>query len=421
MITGSHKLSLSIIISFLILTIVTACSLFSNDSAAVLWTDRPEIAAYVELFNAETEGRRIEVVYTEIPWKSLENEAEHPDLVAGTRLDSVLSIRHFATVDRLVDSGVLKPAGFYHELFEMGRKDEKTYLLPLSFSLPIVVFADEFSTAFSDDYLITADEMRRFAVEYNIVDGRPTRMGYSPRWQPEFIYGLAVLLGAEFNESDERLPVWNDAMVQQALLYSIEWTETTNGGYELEDHFVLKYMYNPLYKLLDTSRILFNFMRIEEFLALPAAIREHLDFRWLSDGSKIAVWDDVLFVGKTRQSRKRKTADAFLAWLFDPVTQGKLLETAQFERTRSFGLAGGFSSLISINVDALPRYFPFLIGHVPDGDSLDFPNRLPEAWADLRNSVIIPWLSTASKLDATAVPLSEAIRLWRLQQHELYR
>jgi hypothetical protein len=407
--------------SLAMVAMISACSVFTNNATAVLWTNRPEMAAYAELFNAEMDGRRIEVVYQVEPWRALENDAEHPDLVAGARLDSVLSIGHFASIDRLISKGSINPASFYQEALSMGRREEKTFLLPLSFSLPIVVFRSEFSASLTDDYYIGVDEMRKLSGEFNIVDGRPTRMGYSPRWQPEFVYALALTLGAEFEETDERLPEWNDTRIQQTIAYAVEWINDTNGGYELENSFETKYMYNPLYKLLDTSQILFNFMKISEFLSLPAAIRENLDFRWFSAGKKISVCDDVIFVGKTRQSRKIKTTDAFLSWLFKPATQVKLLETAKFERMRSFGIAGGLSSLVSVNIDALPRFFPFLIGHLPDRDLLDFPNRLPEGWEDMRDSIIVPWLSAATSPDADPKPLGEHIRQWRLQQPGLYQ
>ena len=403
-----------------IVAMISACSLFTNNAVAVLWTNRPEMAAYAELFNAEMNGRLIEVVYQAEPWRALENEAELPDLVAGTRLDSVLSINHFAPVDRLISKGALNPAGFYQAALEMGRREEKTLLLPVSFSLPIVVFRSEFSASLSDDYYIGVEEMRKLSGEFNIFDGRPTRMGFSPRWQPEFVYAVALTLGVGFEETDERLPIWNDAKIQQTIAYAVEWINETNGGYEMEDSFESKYMYNPLYKLLDTSQILFNFMKISEFLLLPATIRENLDFRWFSNNERISVCDDVIFIGKTRQSRKTKTTDAFLSWLFMPETQVKLLETAQFDRMRSFGVAGGLSSVVSVNIDALPRFFPFLIGHIPDRDLLDFPNRLPEGWEDMRDSIIVPWLSAATSREPGPKPLGEHIRQWRLQQPGLY-
>ena len=403
-----------------VLIILSGCSLFSNSTTAVLWTNKPELAAYGELFNAENEARKVEVVYKEYPWVALEQESNHPDLVAGTRLDSLLVLRHFSSVDNLIKNELILPSRFYQPLYEMGRRDTRQLLLPISFSLPMIVFKSELNSALSNDYLITVEEMRNLSSDFNTVDGRPIRMGYSPRWQPEFVYSLALLLGADFAESEARLPVWNDARLQQAIELAIDWVNTTNGGDELESSFALKYMYDPLYKLLDTGRILFVFMETNRFLSLPTEVRENLDIRWLSDGSRIAVGEDVLYIGKTKQAKRRKTADAFISWLFQPSTQARLLETAQFERMRSIGIAGGLSSIPSVNTDSLTRYFDFLHGHIPDRDTLVFPNRLPESWEEIRAEVITPWISDAMSLEELE-PLSERLRQWRLQQPEYLR
>ncbi|MBT3271700.1 MAG: hypothetical protein HN368_00990 [Spirochaetales bacterium] len=411
--------SLAPIFSFVLM--VSGCTLFSNNATAVLWTDRPEVAAYVELFNTESDSGRVEVVYKEVPWLALENSADHPDLVIGTRLDSSLAIGNFAPLDKLQKKERITPSYFYPDLLAMGMKDGNLHLLPVSFSLPIMVFKAELGLALADSQLISLEELRMLCGDFNIVDDLPTRMGYSASWQPDFMYALAVIYGADFRESDERLPFWNNPNVVKAMDFAAEWSTITNGGYDIEDSFHAKYMYDPLYKLLDTSRILFTFMQIEDFLSVPAAIRETLDFRWLSDGMNIYAGEDVLYAGITRQSRKRRTAEDFLAWLFLPETQDKLLESAAFERMRSFGVANGLSSLASVNGNLLPRYFDFLLGHIPDGADIRFPNRLPESWEEARSNVIFPWFSDVTEDGETEHQLADLLRQWQLQHPDLYR
>ena len=404
-----------------ILGMVAGCAPYSNNSTAVLWTDRPELAAYAELFNAETGGRRIEVVYKETPWLAMEKETGHPELVAGTRLDSVLAMENLNSLDRLIKKGDLNPEHFYTGLFEMGRINGKCYLVPISFTLPAVVYRKEIATSLSDNYTITFEEMRSLSGEFNVIDELPTHMGFSPRWQPAFLYFLSQLFGGNYSESTGSMPVWNDIKVSEALTYAADWVETTNGGFEQELIFETKYMYDPLYKLLDSGRILFNFMMIDEYLSVPTEVRENLDFRWLSDGTKVVVDDDVLFIGAPKQSKYRKTAEEFITWLFSYDTQTKLLESAQFERTRSFGIAGGLSSLTAVNTDALPRFYPFIHGHIPHGGLLEFPARLPESWERLRAEVIIPWLTTALSPDQEGGSLAESMVQWQRGQPELYR
>lgn len=404
-----------------ILAMVTGCVPFSNNSTAVLWTDRPELAAYAEIFNAETEGRKVEVVYKETPWMALENETGHPDLVAGTRLDSVLAMGKLNTLDRLIKKEKLKPARFYQDLFDMGRIAGKCYLVPISFTLPVVAYRSETGSTISDEYIIPFEEMRLLGENFNVGDELPSHIGYSPRWQPEFLYFLSQLFGSSYSESNGSMPVWNDAKVMETVAYAADWVETTNGGIEQELIFETKYMYDPLYKLLDSGRILFNFMMIDEYLSVPAEVRELLDFRWLSDGKRVIVNDDVLFIGAPKQSNFRKTAEEFIAWLFTYDTQIKLLESAQFERTRSFGIAGGLSSITSVNTDALPRFYPFLHGHILHEGLLEFPARLPGSWERMRREVIIPWLTKALPPGNAENSLGEELAQWQLRQPELYR
>lgn len=394
--------------------------MFSNNSTAILMTDRPELAAYAELYNAETEGRKIEVVYREIPWLALETKAGSPDLVAGESLSSTYAVNNFESLDRLIRNGKLNAAQFYSGLLDMGRVAGKSYLIPVSFSLPAIIFKTDFSETMPDDYIITYEDMRRLSGEFNIIDERPTRMGYSPRWQPDFMYTLSGLFGASYAESGKSVPVWNEAKVRETVNYAIDWIETTNGGWESENAFQAKYMYDPLYKLLDTRRILFNYLGIDRYLSIPAEVRETLDFRWLSDGEKIVV-DKVLFLGVPKRSKHKKTARDFLLWLFDYQTQVKLLESAQFRRMRFFGIAGGFSSITSVNTDALPRFFPFVLGHIPHGGYLGFPDRLPASWELMRTEVVAPWFAAAASETGTESDLASQLSQWRLRQPELYR
>jgi ABC-type glycerol-3-phosphate transport system substrate-binding protein len=404
-----------------VLAIVTSCGRLSNNSTAMLWTDSPELAAYVELYNAETDARKIEVVYKEIPWLALESSAEQPELVAGTRLDSSLSIDNFASLEKLINKGEIDQSRFYPGLFEMGQVDGKCFLIPVSFSLPVVVFMAELNSDLSDDYIITIEEMRAKSEAFNVIDETPTRIGYSPRWEREFVYRLSQLFGTRFSETKDNLLVWNEAKVQESLSYAIDWIESTNGGYEREDFFESKYMYDPMYKLLDANRVLFNSMMIDEVLSVPTEVREHLDFRWLSDGERIFAGEDVLFIGAPKQSRYKKSAEKFISWLFAYETQVKLLETAQFERMRSFGIANGFSSLTAINTDVIPQYFPFVLGHIPHSGYLEFPDRLPESWRQMREEVILPWFAEAVSPSHEESSLAESLAQWRLRQPDLYR
>ena len=407
-------------VTFLLL-IMTGCELLSNSSTAVLWTDRPELAVYAELFNAEGEDVRVEVIFKETPWISLETESVHPDLVVSTRLDSDLTVKHFGFLDQLIKNEQISPDSFYRQLYVQCLREEKLVLLPLSFTLPIFAFRSEYSAAMSGDYVIDPIELRKLCREFNDGGDKPGKIGFSPRWQPESIYALAILFGADFREAAQRLPTWDEADLQQAVVFVRSWIDEINGGIAAEEFFGIKYMYDPLYKLLGSGRILFTYMNIDEFLSVPAEVRENLDIRWLSNDEIIHVGDEVLYIGRTKQSKRKRASLDFIAWLVNGATQERLLETAQFERMRSFGFAGGFSSVIAVNTNVLPRYFPFLIGHIPHEENLVFPVPLPESWRSIKTEVLYPWLVEAVSNAEIEESLSSRINQWHLQQPDLYR
>ena len=194
--------------------------------------------------------------------------------------------------------------------------------------------------------------------------------------------------------------------------YLAAWSTELNGGIEVEDAFIRKYLYDPPYRLVADMRIRFAFSTIDEYLNVPAAIGERLDFRWPSRGDSVYVEEDPVFIGRTRESRNRKASIAFLSWLFRQETQSELLEIDRYRRVRGFGIVGGFSALKSVNNDELVRLYPFLRGRIPTEANLNFPARLPASWPSIREEVIYPWMTEASATPSEAEPLADALLEW---------
>jgi hypothetical protein len=60
-----------------------------------------------------------------------------------------------------------------------------------------------------------------------------------------------------------------------------------------------------------------------------------------------------------------------------------------------FGIAGGFSSLKSINENFFPSFYPNLLGNVPPEENLKEIYKLPAKWQSLRERVIEVFLLDA--------------------------
>jgi hypothetical protein len=394
----------------------SSCSLFEK-TTAVLWTNRPEIAAYVEVFNAEQEKYKIEVSFRQNPAKSLLEEQSPPDIVLGSRLTSSLLRERFQPLDSLLDKELLDPSIFYPRLLAYGKVEEEQILLPVSFSIPVVLFRPDAIPAETDGFSITLDKMKELSAEFTARGGEANgRMGFVTYWEPEFLYAATTLLGARYRETEGGQLAWNNTDLTRGVQELMDWSVSNNGGLESEKRFTERYLYNPGYKLINSRTILFYFMELQDYLTIPDDKRETLDFRWLSDGEGILISEDILFAGIPRGAKGRNVARQFLAWFFTEETQEKLLEAARFKRTRSFGIAQGFSSLVWINEREIPQYYPDLLGHIPPVDRIDFPPPLPIDWTEMKHEVLLPWLEETVVSGRERGSLDGRLQTWLLQR-----
>ena len=317
---------------------VSGCRALSNSGTAVLWTNKPEIAAYIELFNTEQNFYKIEVVYKNDPSVALKNESSAPDIVVGENLNNRELGKFFSALDHQIQKEIISTKDIYPELLTLGQREEKQILLPVSFCLPAIIYRGEDIVPLADAFIITLDELRSLSQPLGKESMDSSRTGFSPRWQPEMAYLVTYLFGADFHETPEGLPAWNDFRLTEAIDFIRNWSIEINGSIVAENTFIDKYMYDPGYKLVNNGRIRFYYTDICDFQIIPAEIRDALDFTWLSDGTRIPVYDQILYMGMTKQAKNRKAAAAFISWFFLPETQSRLLESAQFSRTPAAGL-----------------------------------------------------------------------------------
>lgn len=289
----------------------------------------------------------------------------------------------------------------------------------MSFDLPALAFLKS-SRSGNQQFSLNLESIQEESAAYNVIkDGRFNRMGFSPRWDPEVLYEKTALFQTNFTEAEKTGQVtWNQEALDQAIAFIREWITTVNQGLELEQQFIDTFLYDPPIKLLSDGRILFTYSTLQNFFHLAPEKRSALDFRWMAKNDLIPVNDDILFIGIPNAAVARPAAGAFLLWFFQSDTQKKLLESSQFKRMRTFGIADGFSSLSSINEEIIPQYFPSLVGHIPPENYLSFPLPLPSRWNAMRKDVIIPWLlEKASADDPDQIPdLSERLETWYRQK-----
>ncbi|MDR1466261.1 MAG: extracellular solute-binding protein [Treponema sp.] len=367
-----------------------SCSVFESKTITI-WTDRPEFAFYAQAFNTSQAEYKAEVRYFEFPSQQLLSSTERPDIVASSWLRSASTRTLFAPLDALFTQKVVDEAGFYPKLLEPGLIDGEQYLLPVSFNIPAMVFAQ--SNAVSSNFTIGLDEIKERGKAYNRMQrGDYTRMGFSPDWDDDFLFISAVLRNARFREGEPLS--WDEEAMREALDYDRAWIAEANNGIQAADDFSFKYFSDTPAKRTAQGRVLFSYMDSAELFTMDSKVRAVLDFRWLSENDSIPLIEGSVYYGIYSGTKAQKGTVAFTKWFFQQETQRGLLEASrelQISET-VFGVADGFSSLRNVTEDIFPRFYPNLLGHIPPDAFLAPSAILPHDWVQLKERVIVPFM-----------------------------
>ncbi|MBN1834239.1 MAG: hypothetical protein JW820_00240 [Spirochaetales bacterium] len=392
--------------------LLTGCGLFRS-RLITLCTSCPEMAAYVELFNALGPDLQVVLCYQPDPAGQVASHSAKADVVVGCGLEGLFARRHLAPLDRLFGEEGLKREDFYEGLLDAGLHERRQVSLPLSFRLPAVVFLTGAFEEGLPNLSVGLEYLRESAGAFNRVDrDRYVRMGFSPLWDDRFLYEALSLNGAGFREGEEGELRWDEAGLSAGVSFLRAWVEEFNGGFSRNAEFSRKYLYEPMARLVDEQRILFYLSdsgRLAESLEAHADVA---DFRWLEGEAGIRVDESVVSIGIPRSSRNKWGARIFVDWLLDEATQKRLLEVNRSKRLSTFGLFGGFSSLRSVTELEFPQEYPLLIGRIPPAELLDFPQALPTSWETLKTDAVVPWLRDFLASGTPADEASRALESW---------
>jgi len=373
--------------------LLASCGILAEPRVTLL-TDRPEIASYVERYNAFQDTYKVEVEYRESPAQAVQ-DGEAGDIAIGEWLSTPQLLARFDSTSDIVKPGKVDPSSFYPGLLSMGSNDNRPTLIPLSFDLPAIVF---YKPSVSQEELpamfMPVEILKSLSHPFNATskDGFPSAMGFSPRWNPEFLTQMGLVLGARIRAGRAGLPTWDSDGLQRTVDLVKSWMSDVNGGAEPDRAFADRYLVQPYFKLLASQRIRFALTSFSDFMQLPEERRKDLDFRWLSSGGTIPVRDNVLFAGILRGAHNKRGAKAFLEWFCALRNQSALLDSAQSLRLGVFGITNGFSAYTSVNEKEFSTRYPILLGHVPVPSTLRVPETLPDDWQKVRQEVIDPWL-----------------------------
>ena len=393
--------------------VLSGCG-FGLEPVVHLVTNRAEMAAYVDRYNAIQSDVKVEIAYQDAPAQAV-LEGVSGDAVIGQWLATPAVMDRLDTLGDIVKPGKVDPAWFYAGLLAMGSRDNRPFLIPISFTLPAIVYVRT-SADLPNKMFMPLDDLQSMSKVFNKTNkaGLPIAMGFSPLadWNVDFLTASALLFGARFRPGRNELPAYDDSGLGKTTDFLRTWLNQVNGGAAADGSFSTLNRVQPWYKLLSSGKSLFALTSFRDFFALPVEERHDFDFRWLSKDNMVPVMDDVLFAGVLRSSRNKGEARAFLQWFCSPTVQQTLLNVNQSKRIGVFGVTDGFSALKTINERDLAQKYPVLLGHIPLDSILTFPGLLPDNWVKVRDGVVVPWIAQTASGKETQ-PLDKTLDEWQ--------
>jgi hypothetical protein len=291
--------------------------------------------------------------------------------------------------------------------------------------MPLILFSHSNSNLISNPFTIDLDEIKTLGINFNEKEkGVLSRVGFSPWWNHDFLVETARIFGAAFKEAK---PLeWDNAALEKTAAYIADWIEQGNGGIQAEDDFYYKYFFNPPEKLVKDGRILFAYFKSSDFFTFANEQQYNLDFRILSDGETIPVYEGAVYYGLDKKGKAQKASEVFTLWFFREDTQELLLQESRKLHLHDtiFGIGNGFSAMQSVTENIFPKVYPELLGHLPPADFLSVSNILPQDWMEIKERVVIPYIleqcrklkpdaaGTTQTQSAASVSLEQSIAEW---------
>ena len=161
-----------------------------NQNPIIIWTESPDFASCVELFNATHENVKAVVIYKESVSKALHSVSNEqvPDIVIGSWLKNSQTRKYFSQLDFLFQEQQIFRTSFYSKILDYGMLNDKQYLIPVSFNLPAIIFNKKNESYVESTHLLNISQIKQFAGNFNKKNKSDiyTAIGYAPSWDSEF-------------------------------------------------------------------------------------------------------------------------------------------------------------------------------------------------------------------------------------------
>ena len=388
----------------------------------VLWTDNVEFASYAEIFISSQDSVKVAVVYKEDALSELPvaKGKTGPDLIASSYITSGISKHYFASLNGLFSDRFARES-FYPSLLEAGKKGKTQYLIPVNFNIGALVYDVNNSELTDSSDTITYEQIKEISKKFNMLskDNLYTKMAFAPQWNPDFLYKVLAEEEIKFNFQKGTIK-YNIPLTENCCQFLIDWTNSINTSCNDEKDFSFKYLYTPYNKQILQQKSLFAYTTSDRLLSLSEEQLDKIDFCWLSKNGQSVAEENNMMMGIYKKSKAKKACQTFITWFMTEEAQSKMLKRKIDMNldTNTFGIASGFSSLISVNEHIFPVFYKCLLAKVPSNSSIKAPAAYPRQWETIKRDVLIPYLKSALEGKTDSQTLSKMYTDWENQNKE---
>lgn len=373
--------------ALLVSTGVLASCRPAQTTTVTVFSSEPLLHLYAEYFNTRHDSIYIDVQHHDNPMRYRTQSIDPPDLIIHKNPAAVYQTSWFRPLN------ITQPDNTYPQLIDLYRNQTGSTLVPIAFSLPIIVWHDH-QLGTNPPLTIGLQQLSDMAAVES-AGNRLTHISFSPSWNRSLPmwYLRAKRIPLTFREPGT--PSWDPDEIDSVVTLLREWITDNIGSPQQLSRFSETYMYAPYYALLREGRINHYPADLREFFAVPPSLRRNLDFSWYGNSGRIPASPTMLFAAVPHESRNHRAAAHFIEWLLDSTNHLRLMEYTIEEQLPHFGFFGGYSTSISTNERHIPHLFPEMEGKAPVASRLIFPPPVPWYWLNVERMVIEPFFQDA--------------------------
>lgn len=386
----THRPSATLKIALFCIVIAAVVIISCSPGRVTIITDMPEVLDYLEFLRSNTEIPNIDIVFSENPDRAIAVGGVHADLIISSSIGHedfqdylhAIPMRRFQGWNKALNDGFLLE-DLYEASLQPFIQNRAIRVIPLAYDIPIMYVSDSIDAQLETRTSLTYSEFLNIADEYNRFSGdNYSSMGFSSLRDLHFI----VLLLRNFSGSRGTMPAQAD--FDNTLSQINTFLAAHDQKPEGQLYFNTVFAYSPDHAVMDAGRLQSAFGTLSTFNDERESYSEQ-PFIWIGGEEGIEILTPGIYVGVTKMSRQKFRSISFIRRLLSSSNQRAYLLQ---DDSRTFSaFLGRFStnritnSVVADNINNNIRF--------PSEENLLFPGVPDPLWDNLRDEVLIPWLS----------------------------